>query len=58
LFDTEVLVDGVVYRSTGEVLALPVGDVKVDLGIWEFLCETEIDDLDLDPSSLVNTGNL
>ena len=43
-------VDGGVASCARQVLVLPVGDVKVGLGIPELLCETKIDDVDLVPT--------
>jgi hypothetical protein len=40
-------VDGGVMGHAGQVLVLPVQDMKMCLGVSELLCETEIDDIDL-----------
>jgi len=42
-----VRVDGGVSSRSGEVLVLPVRDVKVGLGVSVLLGESEIDDVDL-----------
>jgi len=40
-------VDGGVTGCAGQVLVLPVWDMKMCLRVSELLCETEIDDIDL-----------
>ena len=40
-------VDGGVTSSTSEVLVLPVGDVKMGLGVTVFLGKTKVNDVDL-----------
>jgi len=40
-------VDGGVTGRAGQVLVLPVQDMKMCLRVSELLCETEIDDIDL-----------
>ena len=40
-------VDGGVTGHAGQVLVLPVWDMKMCLRVSELLCETEIDDIDL-----------
>jgi len=40
-------VDGGVTGHAGQVLVLPVRDMKMCLRVSELLCETEIDDIDL-----------
>jgi hypothetical protein len=40
-------VDGGVTGRAGQVLVLPVWDMKMRLRVSELLCETEIDDIDL-----------
>lgn len=47
LLDAKMGVDGSVAGGTGQVLVLAVGDVKMSLGVTEFLCKAEIDDVDL-----------
>lgn len=54
LLDTKVSVDTGITGSSGKVLVLAVRDVEVSLGVAVFLCETEIDDVDL-VSTLANT---
>lgn len=45
LLNSQMSVDGGVTGSASEVLVLPVGDVKVGLGVAELLCETEVNDV-------------
>jgi hypothetical protein len=40
-------VDGGVMGHAGQVLVLPVQDMKMCLRVSELLCETEINDIDL-----------
>ena len=47
LLNTQVSVDGGVASSTGQVLVLSVGDVKVGLRVPVLLGETKVDDVDL-----------
>jgi len=47
LFDSEMGVDGGISSSSGQVLVLSVGDVKVGLGVTVLLGKPEIDDVDL-----------
>ena len=47
LLNAQVGVDGRVPRRSGQVLVLPVRDVKMGLRVPELLRETEIDDVDL-----------
>ena len=47
-------VDASISGRAGQVLVLPVGDVKVSLGVAVLLGETEVDDVDL-VAALANT---
>lgn len=47
LLNAKVSVDGSVTSSTSQVLVLSVRNMEVGLRIAEFLCQTEINDIDL-----------
>jgi hypothetical protein len=53
LLNTQMSIDGGVTGGAGQVLVLPIGDVKVRLRVTEFLRKTKIDDIDL-VSTLAN----
>jgi hypothetical protein len=43
-------VDGGVTGSASQVLVLPIGDMKVGLGITVLLCQTKVNDINLIPT--------
>ena len=46
LLNTQMNVDVSVMSSSSQVFVLPVQDMKVHLWVPEFLCKTEINDID------------